>query len=179
MVQVIDVCARTPKTDRSLQGLGLRFLGMPTADERGKKERKCRFKDRRMDSRRGILLYLPFRGWLWEVWEMKPETGEWTKLSGIEIHDLKDRKGQILGWIGNRDTKFKSSGSSSIIVRSVGWLKYKEVLLFKVYSPDMRLAHRFCYAWNVRTKEIQFIELDSDVYPFLVHRHSLVWLDGC
>ncbi|KAL3626467.1 hypothetical protein CASFOL_030016 [Castilleja foliolosa] len=126
-----------------------------------------------------LTLLIEFRGWYWEVWEMKPETGEWTKLPGIEIHDLKDRKGQILGWIGNRDTKFKSSGSSSIIVRSVGWLKYKEVLLFKVYSPDMSLAHRFCYAWNVRTEEIQFIELDSNVHPFLVHRHSLVWLDGC
>ncbi|KAL3626462.1 hypothetical protein CASFOL_030011 [Castilleja foliolosa] len=125
-----------------------------------------------------LTLLIEFRGWLWEVWEMKPETGEWTKLPGIEIHDLKDRKGQILGWIGNFDTKFKCSGSG-IIVLSVGWLKYKEVLLFKVYSPDMRLAHRFCFAWNVRTKEIQFIELDSNEYPFLVHRHSLVWLDGC
>ncbi|KAL3626466.1 hypothetical protein CASFOL_030015 [Castilleja foliolosa] len=126
-----------------------------------------------------LSLLIEFRGWSWEVWEMKPETGEWTKLPGIEGNDLTDRKGEIIRWIGEGDRKFKSSGSSNINLQSVGWLKYKEVMLFDVYSPDMRLAHQFCFAWNVRTKEIQFIELDSNMYHFLVHRNSLVWLDGC
>ncbi|KAL3626456.1 hypothetical protein CASFOL_030005 [Castilleja foliolosa] len=111
-------------------------------------------------------------GYSWEVWEMKPETGEWTKLPGIEEIDLNDRMGEIIRWIGKRDREFTGFGRSSIALRAVGWLEYKEVLVYQVYK-------RFYIAWNVRSKEIQLIELDSDRDVFLVHRNSLVWLDGC
>ncbi|KAL3626459.1 hypothetical protein CASFOL_030008 [Castilleja foliolosa] len=126
-----------------------------------------------------LTLLIGFRGLSWEVWEMKPDTGEWMKSPGIEGNDLKDRKDEIIRWIGKRDRKFKSFGSSSINLLPVGWLKYKEVLLFNAHSLTMRLAHEFCFAWNVRSKEMQFIELDINSNFYLVHRNSLVWLDGC
>ncbi|KAL3626458.1 hypothetical protein CASFOL_030007 [Castilleja foliolosa] len=105
-------------------------------------------------------------GWSWEIWEMKPETGEWTKLSGIKGNDLKDRRGEIISWLGKCD--------SSVVLLPVGWLEYREVLVFDVMSLSLSLDHRFCIAWNVRSKEIQFIKLDSNSDVFLVHTNSLM-----
>ncbi|KAL3615445.1 hypothetical protein CASFOL_041106 [Castilleja foliolosa] len=102
----------------------------------------------------------------WEVWEMKPETGEWTQLPGI---DLKDR----FGLLSECDTIYKLSAayiSSSLV--PVGWLEYKEVLLYRVPLG-------ICVAWNIRLKEYEFIELDSNLHGFFTHRNSLLWLDGC
>ncbi|KAL3626468.1 hypothetical protein CASFOL_030017 [Castilleja foliolosa] len=118
-------------------------------------------------------------GWCWEIWEMKPETGEWTKLSGIKGKDLKDRRGEIVNWSFEHDKEFNLSSSRMAALVPVGWLKYKEVLVFHVVRPGMNLAPRFCMAWNVQSKETQFIELDSGENVFLAHMNSLVWLDGC
>ncbi|KAL3626465.1 hypothetical protein CASFOL_030014 [Castilleja foliolosa] len=126
-----------------------------------------------------LSLLIRCRGWYWEIWEMKPETGEWTKFPGIKGKDLKDRRGEIVNWLFEHDKEFNLSSSRMSTLVPVGWLKYKEVLVFHVVRPGMNLAPRFCMAWNVRSKETQFIELDSGENVFLVHMNSLVWLDGC
>ncbi|GFP94632.1 hypothetical protein PHJA_001607600 [Phtheirospermum japonicum] len=122
-----------------------------------------------------LSLLIRRRGWLWEVWEMKPETGEWTKLSGIEFTD---RKCEILGLLCERDTIFKPVGNSESSIIPVGWLEYKEVFVYCFFSPLSYKESRICVAWNVRLKEYELIELDSNRNEYFVHRNSLLWLDG-
>ncbi|KAL3624437.1 hypothetical protein CASFOL_031105 [Castilleja foliolosa] len=119
-----------------------------------------------------LLIYC--RGWSWEVWEMKPETGEWTNLPGIELND---RKCEILEWFSRRDSQ--SVGYSDGWLEPVGWLKYGEVLVCCFALPDEDDKHQVCIVWNIRSKEIEYIELDSDWNLFFVHKNSLLWLDGC
>ncbi|KAL3624443.1 hypothetical protein CASFOL_031111 [Castilleja foliolosa] len=121
-----------------------------------------------------LSLLIHYRGWSWEVWEMKPKTREWTSLPGI---DLSGRKCEILEWFSKRD--LKSAGYSDGWLEPVGWLKYGEVLVCcfaLAYEVD---KHRVCIAWNIRSKEIEYIELDSHRNRFFVHKNSLLWLGGC
>ncbi|KAK6158376.1 hypothetical protein DH2020_005690 [Rehmannia glutinosa] len=76
----------------------------------------------------------------WEVWEMKPDTAEWIKLLNI---DLEARKCTLEHLFCKHDCSLKP----------VGWIKYKEVLLFRVSYPS-----RLCIAYNVCTREIESIE---------------------
>ncbi|KAL3615384.1 hypothetical protein CASFOL_041045 [Castilleja foliolosa] len=115
-------------------------------------------------------------GWSWEVWEMKPETGEWTQLPGI---DLEDRMYEIFGGLREGDKPYRSFACIRRLLVPVGWLEYKEVLLYRLYCPRTRQRLSTCIAWNIRLKEFEFIELDSDLDGFFVHRNSLLWLDGC
>ncbi|KAK6142929.1 hypothetical protein DH2020_023277 [Rehmannia glutinosa] len=111
----------------------------------------------------------------WEVWEMKPETGEWTKMPKIDLEAQKCIFEQLC-------CKYDSSGSLTCSLLPVGWLKSKEVLVFNVFKEHtlpIFISPWFCIAYNVRTREIYSIELDSICNTFLVHRNSLVWLDGC
>ncbi|KAL3615383.1 hypothetical protein CASFOL_041044 [Castilleja foliolosa] len=120
-------------------------------------------------------------GWSWEVWEMKPETGEWTQLPGIDLEDRMCDIFEIFGGLRERD-KDKPYGSFAYIRMSlfpIGWLKYKEVLLYCLYCPHTGQQLSTCMAWNIRLREIEFIELDSNMNGFFVHRNSLLWLDGC
>ncbi|KAL3624451.1 hypothetical protein CASFOL_031119 [Castilleja foliolosa] len=121
------------------------------------------------------LSLLIWREWSWEVWEMKPETGEWTNLPGIE---LSDRKCEILEWFSKRDSK--SDGYSDGRLEPVGWLEYGEVLvccITFIYEHD---NHRVCIVWNIRSKEIEYLELPFSTWvAFFHHRNSLLWLDGC
>ncbi|KAL3624448.1 hypothetical protein CASFOL_031116 [Castilleja foliolosa] len=119
-----------------------------------------------------LLIYC--RGWSWEVWEMKPETGEWTNLLGIELND---RKCEILEWFSRRDSK--SVGYSDGRLEPVAWLKYGEVLVCCFALPDEVYKHRVCIAWNIQSNEIEYIDLDSHWNLFFNHKNSLLWLDGC
>ncbi|KAL3624452.1 hypothetical protein CASFOL_031120 [Castilleja foliolosa] len=119
-----------------------------------------------------LLIYCR-RWWSWEVWEMKPETGEWTNLPGIELND---RKCEILEWYSKRD--LKSVGYSDGWLEPFGWLKYGEVLICCFTLPHEVKKHQVCIAYNVRSKEIEYIELDCNRKRLLVHRNSLLWLDG-
>ncbi|EYU46246.1 hypothetical protein MIMGU_mgv1a017669mg, partial [Erythranthe guttata] len=79
-----------------------------------------------------------------EVWEMKLETGEWTKMYKI---DLEAQKCNF--------EHFRSKGCSfPFALKPVGWLKYREVLV-------LRFSHmtRFCVAYNVLTKEFDYFKL--------------------
>ncbi|KAL3615323.1 hypothetical protein CASFOL_040984 [Castilleja foliolosa] len=114
-------------------------------------------------------------GWAWEVWEMKPETGEWTQLPEI---DLEDRMCDIFWRIRERYTPFRSFIYIRICLFPVGWLEYKEVLLYRVRCPHTGQRLNTWIAWNILLKEIEFIKLDFDLDGFFVHRNSLLWLDG-
>ncbi|GFP94977.1 putative F-box protein at1g71320 [Phtheirospermum japonicum] len=99
----------------------------------------------------------------WEVWEMKPETGEWTKMPNIDL-----------------EAQFAGSLNSALI--PVGWLKCREVLVFGVGMGTSRISWSSiptwdCIACNVRTGEFVKFPLYGSLNRFLVHRNSLVWMD--
>ncbi|KAL3615622.1 hypothetical protein CASFOL_041283 [Castilleja foliolosa] len=98
----------------------------------------------------------------WEVWKMKPETGEWTKMPGIDLEPLKVPK--YLSF------EFKRHRFTGPMLGPVGWSNSREVLFFGV-----------CYhtvAYNVHTREIDSCKLfESMVNLFLEHKRSLLWLD--
>ncbi|KAL7152066.1 hypothetical protein ABFS83_04G073100 [Erythranthe nasuta] len=99
----------------------------------------------------------------WEVWEMKSETGEWTETCSIDLEAHKSKLEELYG---------KNDSCSSIIV-PMGWLKYREVVI-------LRFLHsaQFHIAYNVRTREIDSLELACDSFnpAFRVHTNSLVGL---
>ncbi|KAK6158374.1 hypothetical protein DH2020_005688 [Rehmannia glutinosa] len=100
---------------------------------------------------------------LWEVWEMKPDTGEWKKLPNI---DLEAQKCTLEHLSCKRDCS----------LQPVGWIKYKEVLLFRVSYPSS-----ICIAYNVCTQEMEELELNckDHGHNYVVHTNSLAWLGGC
>ncbi|KAK6164398.1 hypothetical protein DH2020_001262 [Rehmannia glutinosa] len=98
--------------------------------------------------------------YLWQFWEMKPETGEWRKLPNISLEAQKCRMEQL--GFEHSDTIYPS-----------GWLKYPEVLTFVVSGPD-RSSMIFCH---LLTQEIDLIDIPNftDLHKVVVHRNSLVW----
>ncbi|KAL3614276.1 hypothetical protein CASFOL_042361 [Castilleja foliolosa] len=128
-----------------------------------------------------LSVLIQFEGWKWEVWEMKPETGEWTRLPGIE---LKDIRCEIIGSLCERNRILKPVDDSkiSIVVQAIGWLEYKELLVYLVYGPPPCEGNqvRICFVWNIRLKEIiEFFEVGDIMASPFVHKNSLLWLDGC
>ncbi|KAL9177430.1 hypothetical protein ABFS82_01G057500 [Erythranthe guttata] len=95
-----------------------------------------------------------------EVWDMKPETGEWTTVFWIDLEARKCKFEHLMS---------KSCHSSLI---PVGWLNYPEALAFRIS------ASRGWFLYNVRTQEIDLFELDRDssCYNYGAHRNSLLWL---
>ncbi|GFP97243.1 F-box protein at5g49610 [Phtheirospermum japonicum] len=116
----------------------------------------------------------------WDVWEMKPETREWTKLPGI---DLEDQKYAFIQLCYKHDSSFKFDGGSfGCLLHPAGWLKYREVLVFIVFKRVGVSTYdqsRLRIAYNFQTQAIYLFELETNGYPYLVHRNSLLWLDGC
>ncbi|KAL3652731.1 hypothetical protein CASFOL_002412 [Castilleja foliolosa] len=109
----------------------------------------------------------------WEVWEMKPKTGEWTQLPGI---DLKDQVYEIFEGLRERGRIYKSTAFIRSRIFPVGWLEYREVLIYRFWCPQQL---NIGIIWNIRLKEFEFVDLDSDSESLFVHRNSLLWLDGC
>ncbi|GFP93895.1 hypothetical protein PHJA_001533800 [Phtheirospermum japonicum] len=95
----------------------------------------------------------------WEFWEMKPDTGEWTKLPNIDL------EAQFASYL-------------NCILKPGGWLKSREVLVFNVRRENYNLPSQLCIACNVRTRKFHEFELDGGLQSFLAHRNSLVWMDG-
>ncbi|KAL3615464.1 hypothetical protein CASFOL_041125 [Castilleja foliolosa] len=112
-------------------------------------------------------------GWSWEVWEMKPETGEWTQLPGI---DLKDRMYEIFEGLSERSRIYKSAAFIGSPIIPVGWLEYKEVLGYHVQCSEQR---RIRIVWNIQLKELEFVDLGPSSDIFFFHRNSLSWLNKC
>ncbi|KAL3615572.1 hypothetical protein CASFOL_041233 [Castilleja foliolosa] len=97
----------------------------------------------------------------WEVWKMKPEIGEWTKMPNIDLEPQKLPKHLI------RECKRLHFKGPMLI--PVGWSNSGEVLFFDVYL--------YIVAFNVRTREIDLCKLGCMLNLFLDHRTSLEWLD--
>ncbi|KAL3615651.1 hypothetical protein CASFOL_041312 [Castilleja foliolosa] len=98
----------------------------------------------------------------WEVWKMKPETGKWTKMPGIDLEPQKVPKYLFI--------EFKRHRFTGPMLIPIGWSNSQEVLFFRV------CAHTVGY--NVRTREIDSCKLlKSPVNLFLEHKRSLLWLD--
>ncbi|KAL3619641.1 hypothetical protein CASFOL_034553 [Castilleja foliolosa] len=93
--------------------------------------------------------------------------------------DLKDRMYEIFGLLSERDTIYKSAAYNGSSLMPVGWLEYKEVLLYRFFCLHLGKKLNICIPWNIRLKEFELVELDSELYGFFVHRNSLLWLDGC
>lgn len=98
-----------------------------------------------------------------DVWEMNPEIGEWIMMLRFDLKPVRH--------IFEEDL-------SCDIVKSMtpyGWLEAMEVLVFSTWYRQ-----RHCIAYNVKTRELQSIELcsDANVHHFQAHVNSLVGLGG-
>lgn len=95
---------------------------------------------------------------VWEFWEMKPETGEWRRMADIELEAHKSRL-QLLA----------AASKHYKILRPVGWVKYPEVLAF---------CFDTCIFYSLHTHQLHSIDLPLPCghYSAVVHRNSLVWL---
>ncbi|KAL7122740.1 hypothetical protein ACP275_01G062800 [Erythranthe tilingii] len=116
-----------------------------------------------MSTGKSLSLLVLCGGYSFEVWEMKPEMGEWTKLFKIDLEPLKGRFGHLVN-------KFCLAH-----IRLIGWLNYPEVLALRISASQL------CVIYNVRTQEIDYFEVYylSGYHNYGVHRNSLVWLSGC
>ncbi|KAL3615640.1 hypothetical protein CASFOL_041301 [Castilleja foliolosa] len=131
----------------------------------------------RDDGKRLFCCYLPMGSYLsllidrgeyslWEVWKMKPETGEWTNMPSILLESQKV--------INHLSSKFKRLGSSSPYLKPLGWSNSREALFFGGCS---RNSH-FFMAYNIRTRELDLLYAqDVMLNLYFDHRSSLIWLD--
>ncbi|XP_075507212.1 uncharacterized protein LOC142543694 [Primulina tabacum] len=94
-----------------------------------------------------------------DVWEMNPETGEWTVLFKFDLEPLSYKF---------KDLRCKDEEA----VIPLGWLAGGEVFLFSCLQ-------RICITYNVRTRETQSFELENYHYEphSQPHVNSLVWLE--
>ncbi|KAL3626486.1 hypothetical protein CASFOL_030035 [Castilleja foliolosa] len=108
--------------------------------------------------------------WEWELWKMKPETGEWTKMPRIVLEHQ-----EVLERLS---FKFKGHGFPSTFLIPVCWSNSGEVLFFYVCSRVHYVKNWIFLAYNIRTREFDlWYPQDSSPTLFLDHRSSLVWLD--
>ncbi|KAL7159887.1 hypothetical protein ABFS83_01G057400 [Erythranthe nasuta] len=112
-------------------------------------------------------------GFSWEVWELKTENGlEWTRVNKI---DLEAQKGKFVN-LGCECPDEDRPSTGPLILVPVGWLNDGEVLVLHVSDPT-----RVCILYNLRTRGIDFFELEDYCHNqlFEFHRNSLVSVDGC
>ncbi|KAL7121411.1 hypothetical protein ACP275_02G180400 [Erythranthe tilingii] len=100
-----------------------------------------------------------------EGWDMKSESGEWTKLYNI---DFTPRMCEF--------ERFRSDEYSHVpfALLPLGWIKFREVLAFHFSYPST-----VCTAYNLVTREFHFFELGSDACHHEVVPHTinnLEWL---
>ncbi|EYU23298.1 hypothetical protein MIMGU_mgv1a009193mg [Erythranthe guttata] len=109
---------------------------------------------------RSLTLLIACSGFSWEVLKMKSETGEWTKLTKV---DLKARKCEFEQFV--RECCGPVVQPSSLVIKPVGWLD-EEVLVLNAFPTLV------CVLYKVRAQEIEFVELDfdDDDLNFQVHR---------
>ncbi|KAL8063927.1 hypothetical protein ABFX02_01G057700 [Erythranthe guttata] len=109
---------------------------------------------------RSLTLLIACSGFSWEVMKMKSETGEWTKLTKV---DLKARKCEFEQFV--RECCGPLVQPSFLVIKPVGWVD-EEVLVLNAFPTLV------CVLYKVRTQEIEFVELDfdDDDLNFQVHR---------
>ncbi|KAL3615643.1 hypothetical protein CASFOL_041304 [Castilleja foliolosa] len=108
--------------------------------------------------------------YLWEVWKMKPETGEWTNMPSIVLESQKV--------INHLSSKYKILGSSSPLLNPIGWSNSREVLFLGVRLGSHHGYIGSLFAYNIRARELDLLYAqDVTLNLCLDHRSSLVWLD--
>lgn len=90
-----------------------------------------------------------------DVWEMNPEIGEWIMMLRIDLKPVR----HIF-----EDLFFKS-------MTPYGWLEAREVLVFSTWHRQSQ-----CIAYNVKTGEIQSIELCTNESAHHFQAHVTAWL---
>ncbi|KAL3615565.1 hypothetical protein CASFOL_041226 [Castilleja foliolosa] len=125
----------------------------------------------RNDGRYVRCSYLPMGSYLsmfidrdefsWEVWKMKPETGEWTKMLNIDLEPQ----------------KLPKHLSSKSRLQPVGWSNSREVFFYGICFIDSPSGTRMSIAYNVGTREMDSGKLKTCPSSFLNHIGSLLWLD--
>ncbi|KAL8055516.1 hypothetical protein ABFX02_04G061000 [Erythranthe guttata] len=98
-----------------------------------------------------------------EVWEMESGTGEWTNTCNV---NFEARKREIKQFAD-------VDAGMTFLLRPAGWLKYREVVVFRVWCT------KNCFAYNIVTHEIDFFEMDtnSSSHKFEPYTKSLVWMN--
>lgn len=103
---------------------------------------------------------------VWEIWELKAESGEWRNLLPLNV-DLRPLKCRLR-------VRGQPFGSGHVgCLRPLGWVKYPEVLAF-CFGKE---GHT-CIFYNLYTREIDTIELPdtNKGYRAFPHRNNLVGL---
>ncbi|GER52620.1 F-box and associated interaction domains-containing protein [Striga asiatica] len=115
---------------------------------------------------KNLTLVVKKRGgsFLWDVWEMSPETRVWRK---TVIVDLEEDE-RLEGFIRDRDEKVYFWDANDVRFFPVGWLNYPEVLVF---APS---RGRYCMLYWVRTREIEPIDLPKGKYDYVAHQSGLI-----
>ncbi|CAA0828465.1 Unknown protein [Striga hermonthica] len=123
-----------------------------------------------------LSLLRPCGEFSWQVWEMRPENGEWIKMGSFCLESQRRRFKQ-LGLIlpTEANTRLLSFRRRTHVV-PVGWVKYMEVLALS--SADV--SRRTIFIFNLVTGEFDEMELPSFRldYKIMMHKSSLVWLCG-
>ncbi|CAA0834901.1 Unknown protein [Striga hermonthica] len=105
---------------------------------------------------RYLSLLVALGNFSWQVWQIKPETGEWLKVFNI---DLEAEKWKLDVFFGDCEDKI----GQGVWLIPVGWLNYPDVL---VLAPPNTSCD--CILYKVCTREVHSVELP---YPA---RHSLI-----
>ncbi|KAH6755920.1 hypothetical protein C2S53_007046 [Perilla frutescens var. hirtella] len=97
----------------------------------------------------------------WEIWEMKPETGEWRKQSYIKFEDEQVK----------RCKRWRPNDYDEYILFPRGWVKYPEVCAFLVGWSYMIVFY------NILSHEIvSTMEIPCSYFSAFPHRNTLAWL---
>ncbi|KAL3625548.1 hypothetical protein CASFOL_031002 [Castilleja foliolosa] len=128
---------------------------------------KVNWRNSYLSTGRYLTLLRPCGLFCWEVWEMKPKIDyRWRKVLDISLED-------------HKCSTFKGFGSKQPEgLISIGWLKYREILVFGIMSQSIQSQ---VFVYNLLTHEIVIIELPVPYsrYELVVHKDNLVSLGGC
>ncbi|CAH9101803.1 unnamed protein product [Cuscuta epithymum] len=118
-----------------------------------------------------LSVLIKFERFGWDVWEMEPESKQWTKLNIVICLKDQERRLQRLGMKKGQE------------VNPMGWIKYKELLVFIPSGLKYVYMQSTIFVYNLVTHEVVKKDLPGPpgfvlVQSLIPHRNSLVWLPG-
>ncbi|GER36999.1 F-box and associated interaction domains-containing protein [Striga asiatica] len=106
---------------------------------------------------RYLSLLVALGNFSWQVWQMKPETGEWLKVFSIDL--------EAENW---RFDGFEDKVRQGVVLLiPVGWLNYPDVLVF---APP--ITNFNCILYKVCTREVHSVELPNTARRYLILNHN-------
>ncbi|CAA0828474.1 Unknown protein [Striga hermonthica] len=123
-----------------------------------------------------LSLLRPCGEFSWQVWEMRPENGEWRKTGSVCLESRRSQfeRLRLTQPIGVLARPLFFNLRTGLI--PVGWVKYMELLaLSALYAFRSTI-----FIFNLVTGEFDEIELPTyrAHYTILLHKSSLAWLCG-